>query len=129
MALENWARNWSCGNGATPPDVASQYHENGVRRDVNTSMVSEGPKGMTAFAEMFFAACPDAVCETRTWLENGDTIACEWTWSGTHTGDLEAWPATGRQFTLEGCNIIQLQDGLIFDERSYWDWESLRSQA
>ena len=50
MALENWARNWSCGSGATPADVAAMYHENGVRREVNTGMVSEGPKGMTAFA-------------------------------------------------------------------------------
>ena len=129
MALENWARNWSCGSGATPADVAAMYHPNGVRRDVNTSMVSEGPKGMTAFAEMFFAACPDAVCEVRTWMEDGDTLAVEWTWSGTHTGDLEGWPATGKRFTLEGCNITLLQDGLILDERSYWDWESLRSQA
>jgi steroid delta-isomerase-like uncharacterized protein len=105
------------------------YHENGVRREVNTGMVSEGPKGMTAFAEMFFAAVPDAVCEVRTWMEDGDTLAVEWTWSGTHTGDLEGWPATGRKFTLEGCNITVLQDGLILDERSYWDWESLRSEA
>jgi steroid delta-isomerase-like uncharacterized protein len=131
MALErdSWARNWSSGQGATPADVAAQYHENAVRRDVNTSLVSEGPKGVTAFAEMFFAAVPDAVCEVRTWLQTGDTLAVEWTWSGTHTGDLEGWPATGKKFTLEGCNITQLRDGLIVDERSYWDWESLRSQA
>jgi steroid delta-isomerase-like uncharacterized protein len=129
MALENWARNWSCGRGSTPADVAAMYHPNGVRREVNTSTVFEGPKGMTAFAEMFFAAVPDAVCEVRTWMEDGDTLAVEWTWSGTHTGDLEGWPATGKKFTLEGCNITLLQDGLILDERSYWDWESLRSQA
>lgn len=30
---------------------------------------------------------------------------------------------------LEGCNIIELDGGLIRSERSYWDWESLRSQA
>ena len=32
MALENWARNWSCGKGARPGDVASQYHEDAVRQ-------------------------------------------------------------------------------------------------
>jgi steroid delta-isomerase-like uncharacterized protein len=129
MALENWARNWSCGSGATPADVAAMYHDNGVRVEVNTNTVSEGPKGMAGFAELFFGAVPDAVCEVRTWVENGDTLAIEWTWSGTHTGDIEGWPATGRKFTLEGCNITKLADGLIVDERSYWDWESLRSQA
>jgi len=131
MALdrESWARSWSSGTGATPADVAAMYHQNGVRRETNTGLVSDGPKGMTAFAEMFFAAVPDAVCEARTWLQTGDVVAIEWTWSGTHTGDLEGWPATGKRFTLEGCNITQLQDGLIVDERSYWDWESLRRQG
>ncbi|HLJ09438.1 MAG TPA: ester cyclase [Acidimicrobiia bacterium] len=62
--------------------MAAMYHDNGVRRETNTSTVSEGPKGMTAFAEMFFAAVPDAVCEARTWLQTGDTLAVEWTWSG-----------------------------------------------
>ena len=129
MALENWAGSWSCGKGATSADVAAMYHEDGVRRDVNTSMVSEGPKGMTAFADMFFAAVPDAVCEVRTQVERGSTVAIEWTWSGTHTGDIEGWPATGKTFVLEGCNIIELDGGLIRDERSYWDWDSLRNQA
>ena len=50
MALENWAANWSCGSGATAEDVAAMYHENGVRRDVNTGMVSEGRAGLIAFA-------------------------------------------------------------------------------
>jgi len=129
MALENWARNWSCGKGARPGDVASQYHEDAVRRDVNTNLVSEGPKGVSAFAEMYFAAVQDAVCEVVTQVQAGDTLAIEWTWSGTHTGDIEGWPATGKHFTLEGCNIIKLDGGKIREERSYWDWDSLRAQA
>ena len=129
MALENWARNWSCGNGAKAADVASQYTDDAVRRDVNTNLVSKGPEGVAAFADLFFGAAPDAVCQVVTQIQVGDTVAIEWTWSGTHTGDIEGWPATGKRFTVEGCNIIVLDGDKIRDERSYWDWESLRAQA
>jgi steroid delta-isomerase-like uncharacterized protein len=64
-----------------------------------------------------------------TQVERGSTVAVEWTWSGTHTGDFEGWPATGKAFVLEGCNILELDGGLIRNERAYWDWESLRAQA
>jgi steroid delta-isomerase-like uncharacterized protein len=129
MALENWARSWSCGAGATSADVAAHYHEDAIRREVNTGTIWEGPKGVTEFADLMFGAAPDAVCKIRTQVERGSTVAVEWTWTGTHTGDLEGWTATGKEFVLEGCTVIELDDGLIRDERAYWDWESLRAQA
>jgi hypothetical protein len=42
---------------------------------------------------------------------------------------MEGWPATGKKFTNGGCNVIELDGDLIREERSYWDWDSLRGQG
>jgi len=124
MSLENWAKSWSPGSGGTPADVAAQYHPDAVRYD--RELRTEGRHGVTAFADGFMRAAPDAVLEVRTRVDQGSTVVIEWVWHGTHTGDVEGWPATGEKFMLEGCNVFQVEDGRIREERSYWDWEQLR---
>lgn len=127
MALDDWAKSWSAGLGSTGKDVASQYHDDAVRYD--RELVSQGKEAIAALADAFLGAVPDAVLDIMTQIEQGSTVVIEWSWSGTHTGDLPGWPATGKRFRTTGCNVIELDGDLIREERSYWDWESLRSQA
>jgi steroid delta-isomerase-like uncharacterized protein len=74
------------------------------------------------------AAVPHQSLEAER-VEAPGVEVVEWTYRGTHTGDIEGWPATGRPFEFSGCNVCRLEDGRIRREDSYWDWESLRSQA
>ena len=126
MALENWARNWSSGAGATGEDVAAQYHADAVRWDAAIDLTTKGAAGIAAVAQGFLSACPDAICEIRNRIDAGDTVIIEWTWSGTHTGDVEGWPATGKRVVSTGCNVLELDGDLIRDERAYFDLEGLK---
>jgi steroid delta-isomerase-like uncharacterized protein len=122
----NWARQWSPGSGPAKGDsVASQYTEDCERWNVSIDDRVVGREGITAFADGFMGALPDAVCEVRSVTEQGDRVVVEWTWQGTHAGDLPGWPATGGTMLLHGCNVITLVDGLIHREVSYWDKETL----
>jgi len=120
--VEQWARSWSPGTSPGKGEtVAAMYTEDGERWDVSIDSRSVGRAALAAFAEGFLGAVPDAVCEVRASAQHGDTVVIEWTWRGTHTGDMEGWPAKGEPVTLPGCNVAQLDGDLIRVEHSYWD--------
>jgi steroid delta-isomerase-like uncharacterized protein len=118
----DWARRWSPGSGPTKGgDVADMYAEGAVRWDVSIDLRTTGKEAIVAFADGFMSALPDAVCEVRGVTQTDTACVVEWTWAGTHTGDMEGWPAKGEPINLVGVNVIRLDGDLISAETSYWD--------
>ena len=58
-----------------------------------------------------------AFADVRTTIDDlvadGDKVVKRFSVRGTHTGDFNGIPATGKQFTLEGIDILRLMDGKI----------------
>ena len=56
----------------------------------------------------------------------------EFTGRGTHTGTLEtsmgAIPATGRSLTIKLCDVVELKDGKVQEQRTYFDTGSMMAQ-
>jgi predicted ester cyclase len=46
-------------------------------------------------------------------VAEGDRVVKRFTLRGTHTGDFNGIPPTGKQITFEGIDILQLADGKI----------------
>ena len=72
------------------------------------------------------AAFPDGTLTLDVIVEQGDTLADEWTVVGTHTGPLvmpdgTELPPTGKRIELKGMELVQLRDGKIVVHRLYWD--------
>ena len=72
------------------------------------------------------AAFPDGTLTLDVLVEQGDTLADEWTIVGTHTGPLvmpdgAELPPTGKQIELKGMELVQLRGGKIAVHRLYWD--------
>jgi predicted ester cyclase len=64
---------------------------------------------------------------------SGDTLAMEWTYTGTQTGALAGpggtIPPSGRHVTIKGAEFITVNaQGLIVDERGYFDLVSFLTQ-
>jgi steroid delta-isomerase-like uncharacterized protein len=62
----------------------------------------------------------------RSFVEQGDTFADEWTFVGTHTGpfqlpDGRELPATGKQVEIRGMELVQVRDGKIVLNTLYYD--------
>ena len=55
----------------------------------------------------------------------GGTAILEWTYRGTHTGDIPGLEASGREISLPGVSVLRLRDGLVEEERVYWDAATL----
>lgn len=58
-------------------------------------------------------AFPDLNFAIREMVEEGDKVVASWIMSGTHEGDLDNIPATGRPFSITGMTIYTFQDGKV----------------
>ena len=71
-------------------------------------------------------AFPDAKISLDSMLAEGDNVAFEMTWTGTHQGPLEMpdgseLPATGLTVSFPVAVMLETADGLISRERQYYD--------
>ena len=62
----------------------------------------------------------------RSFVEQGDTFADEWTFVGTHTGpfrlpDGRELPPTGKRVDIRGMEVVQVRDGKIVLNALYYD--------
>jgi steroid delta-isomerase-like uncharacterized protein len=62
----------------------------------------------------------------RSFVEQGDTFADEWTFVGTHTGpfrlpDGRELAPTGKRVEIRGMEVVQVRDGKIVLNSLYYD--------
>lgn len=83
---------------------------------------SDGPvRGRNAIRELFaeqFIEFPDGRMSAEIVVEQGDTVAEEFSYTGTNTGPLTApdgrtLPATGKRIEMKGIELLQLRDSKI----------------
>ncbi len=72
------------------------------------------------------AAFPDGTITLDVSVEQGDTLADEWTFAGTHTGPLvmsdgTELPPTGKRIQFKGMELVQFRDGKVAVHHEYWD--------
>jgi uncharacterized protein (TIGR02246 family) len=104
--------------------LADAYTEDAVLVSPNGTV-----QGRTAIREHWSqekAAFPDRTLTVNVVVEQGDTIAAEWTWAGTHTGPLvlpdgTELPPTGKRVEGQGMDLAQLRDGKAAVLHQYWD--------
>lgn len=78
---------------------------------------------------MYLDAASDGRVAIREFIEAGDTIVLELTFTGTNDGPLGPLPATGRHITLDGVDIFRFDtEGRIVSEEWYYDQLALLVQ-
>jgi steroid delta-isomerase-like uncharacterized protein len=91
-----------------------------------------GRDAVLQYWERFFAAFPDLNGRDEFKAESGDTAINEWSFSGTNSGPMETpegtIPATGKQVTIRGCDVLTVRDGLIQSHRAYYDQLAFMTQ-
>lgn len=83
-----------------------------------------------AYCVEIFEAFPDVRVEEERVLTAPDgTTAVEWTFSGTHEGEIDGMPPTGESFALPGVSIITVSEDGITSWRDYWDQQTFAEQV
>lgn len=124
MSVQGLIDGWNARRGEqvaacfTPSGVRIEFAKPGARLD--------GREAIAAQASAYMTAVPDCRLEVRNLEEHGATAVLEWTYAGTHTGDIPGLAASGRTISLPGVSVYRLSgDGAIEEERVYWDAATL----
>lgn len=81
------------------------------------------PAGFKQMIGVFIAGFPDLRATVEEIIGEGDTVAVRLSWRGTHDGEFNGIPASGRPFTVTGSAMYHLRDGQI--ARAWAEFDSL----
>ena len=84
---------------------------------------------IASHCQNYIDAVPDCRLEIRNEKRDGHTVTVEWTYRGTHTGELPNLPARGAAVALEGVGVCDMDGDLIREERVYFDLATLLAGA
>jgi steroid delta-isomerase-like uncharacterized protein len=87
-----------------------------------------GTEQFLAFLEDFINGAPDYEDTISQMIAQEDKVAYISTISGTHTGPMGGFPATGKTFTLVNIIIQRLEDGKVAETWVSWDNVAMLSQ-
>lgn len=128
---------------ATEPDVEqlmSDYfaarHGEGSKLDVLSETFTfvhpfgevHGPDELVAMQRENEKSMPDLKFEVDDMLVGDDVAMWEWTLTGTHEGEWEGIPPTGREVEVKGMSKTLIADGKVQENRAYFDSQELLTQ-
>ncbi len=74
------------------------------------------------------AAFPDLKITIQEQIAEGDKVMSRLSTTGTHLGDFQGMPATGKSFNMEGWTLDRIVDGKIVEHRTIDDVMSMMRQ-
>lgn len=118
-------------NGRSGKSVAEAFTPGGVRVEAAFPGARlEGREAIAAHTQTYIDAVPDCVLEIRSEARDGNgRVTVEWTYRGTHQGDVPGLPARGETVALAGVSVCEMDGELIREERVYWDAATLLAGA
>lgn len=84
----------------------------------------QGPVGLTElrqYYETLFAAFPDMTLETIDSVAEGQTLSLRFRVKGTHQGDFQGVPPSGRSINVEGMAFFRFEDGKVVERANVFD--------
>jgi steroid delta-isomerase-like uncharacterized protein len=84
--------------------------------------------GLKVFAAELRRAFPDWRSTVEEMIAEGDRVAERWTGRGTHLGDFQGIPSTGRQVEVPGVVFYRIAGGKIAEFRGSFDAMSMMQQ-
>jgi steroid delta-isomerase-like uncharacterized protein len=78
--------------------------------------------GMSHFLEAVHTAFPDWTVQIQATIAEDDTVVVQWHGQATHEGEFHGMPGTGKQVSVCGTNVYEIEDGKIARE-----WEQMDS--
>jgi predicted ester cyclase len=96
------------------------------------AMTVSGPEQITALAQSFWEALPDAKITSDHQVASGDEVVTEGRLIGTHTGTFRSpqreIPASGNRVELPYVSLKWIRDGKLAVEHLYFDQLTLLQQ-
>jgi steroid delta-isomerase-like uncharacterized protein len=88
----------------------------------------QGPDGQRAKVEAFIAAFPDLHLSYSHQIAEDDLVAGRFVITGTHDGEFAGIAATGNTISLEGHDLLRVENGKIIEHWTMMDSAVLMHQ-
>jgi steroid delta-isomerase-like uncharacterized protein len=72
-----------------------------------------GVEGLNQFFAMMDAGFPDFRATIEDMIAEGSKVAVRFTFRGTHQGDFVGIPPTSKQVTMQGIDILRVENGKV----------------
>jgi steroid delta-isomerase-like uncharacterized protein len=112
-------RDWQTETAHRGPDFRA--YMSGAKEPLNNDT-------WAGFMSVFTSAFPDARLSVDDSIAEGDRVVSRWTLTGTHRGEFQGVPATGRTVTITGIEFNRVVDGRIAEHWSQFDLMGLMQQ-
>lgn len=119
--LDTMAAVVPCWNRHDVAGILSHYDDGIVWHDVARGRTHRGKAEVGNVLTQLFSAMPDLRLDLTTRLPHGDSVAEEYTLSGTHLGPLFGLPATGRRLRIRAVSFVRMRDGRLAEDTFYVD--------
>lgn len=96
-------------------DSVAIYHPSAPDGEIH------GREALEAFIREYHSAYPDFHIEVHDWIARGEVIMKEYTMTGTHEGEFDGLPPTGREVESTGMAKITVDDGEVREDRLYFN--------
>ena len=120
-----WINFWNSRNANSAPTL---FADNVVYEDVTLGVVNTGIAELETFAQGYFeTAPPDARFTLLASDLRGGHGTIEWLWTFTTTATFFG-PTPGKQVSVRGVSVIELQGNKIVRNSDYWDLATVLRQ-
>jgi len=103
-------------------DLADEFFSSDfVGHDPFSSEEIRGPEGFKQYVATGRASLPDLHMRIEDQIAEGDRVATRYVISGTHDGEMEGIPATGKQVEVSGTGIDRISGGKIAESWEHYD--------
>lgn len=88
------------------------------------------PEGVRRWFTELFAALPDTTFEVLSATTQDDRCAVRWRMRGTFAGPgrFQGFEPTGARIDVEGCDVVEVADGLVVHNEAYTDGMTIARQ-
>jgi steroid delta-isomerase-like uncharacterized protein len=107
--------------------------ERALRGDDFRAILSGAPEPLdndawSGFMSAFVSAFPDSTIQVNDCIAEGDTVVTLWSINGTHRGEFQQIPATGRSVQFTGIEFNRVRDAKIVEHVAQFDLAGLMRQ-
>ena len=117
---------WNKGNLAVLNELIAENHVSSGPGALPESPT--GPEGTKQLVTLYRNAFPDVHFTIDEQIAEGDKVVTRWTADGTHQGELQGIPATGKVSTVTGIAIDRIVNGKIAESWGIFDQFGMMQQ-
>lgn len=127
FASDTYQRAWNAHDTET---LVSLMTDDVVYEDVSLGEKHQGKAAVRDFIErMESEFSSDYRFEWVSLMETAEGYAAEWVLVATHDGSTPEMPATGKAVRIRGISVGRFRNGLVCENRDYWNMVEFLVQA